>query len=146
MHSFDNFTSTKSTIFILEKNFLIFGYPHTIFTDNVTSFTSEEFQEWCKNRGTIHLNCAPYYTATNGAAEKLIQTFEKILKKFSLLPLAALNEFLMQYRPTSLDNSYLPSKILNGRQIRTLIDVLVLSVRHIIQSILSSNNLDTDNM
>ena len=68
-------TPTKSTIFILEKNFAHFGYPHTIVTDNATSFTSGEFQKWCKNRRIIHLTGALYYPATNGAAERLIQTF-----------------------------------------------------------------------
>ena len=32
-------TSKKPTISILEENFPYFGYPHTIFTDIVTSLT-----------------------------------------------------------------------------------------------------------
>ena len=68
---------------------------------------------------------APYHPATNGAAERLVQTFKKALKKSSLPPRAALQEFLMQYRRTPLESGYSPSELLNGRKIRTLIDVLV---------------------
>ncbi|KAL5491712.1 hypothetical protein EMCRGX_G017061 [Ephydatia muelleri] len=37
-------TSTKSTPELLEQDFAHFGYPHTIVSDNATSFSSEEFQ------------------------------------------------------------------------------------------------------
>eukprot|EP00731_Ephydatia_muelleri_P030080 Em0021g603a len=58
-------TSTKSTT---EQDFARVGYPHTIVSDNVTSsFSSEEFQAWCRERGIIHLTGAPYHLATNGA-------------------------------------------------------------------------------
>ena len=118
-------TSTKSTIALLEEDFAHFGYPHTIVTDNATTFTSEEFQNWCRTRGIVHLTGAPYHPATNGAAERLVQTFKKALKKSSLPPRAALQEFLMQYRRTPLESGYSPSELLNGRKIRTLIDVLI---------------------
>ena len=127
-------TSTKSTISLLEEDFAHFGYPHTIVSDNATTFTSDEFKQWCKTRGIIHLTGAPYHPATNGAAERLVQTFKKTLKKSSLSPRSALYEFLMQYRRTPLDNGYSPSELLNGRQIRTLIDVLVPSPAHLLQN------------
>lgn len=41
--------STKSTTDILEAEFAQFGYPHTIVTDNATTFTYAEFHEWCRN-------------------------------------------------------------------------------------------------
>ena len=37
-------TSSKATTDLLEQDFAHFGYPHTIVTDNSTSFLSEEFQ------------------------------------------------------------------------------------------------------
>ena len=65
-------TSTKATTQLLEKDFAHFGYPHIIVSDNGASFTSDEFQEWCKTRGIVHLTGAPYHPATNGAAERLV--------------------------------------------------------------------------
>ena len=127
-------TSTKSTTELLEQDFAHFGYPHSIVSDNATSFTSEEFQSWCRERGIIHLTGAPYHPATNGAAERLVQTFKQALSKSSLPPRAALQEFLMQYRRTPLADGYSPSELLNGRQIRAKIDTLLASPAHMAQA------------
>ena len=129
-----NSTSTKATTELLEQDFAHFGYPHTVVTDNATSFVSEEFQAWCKERGITHLTGAPYHPATNGAAERLVQTFKQALTKSSLPPRAAALEFLMQYRRTPLASGYSPSEILNGRQIRCKIDILLPSPAHIAQA------------
>ena len=67
--------SSKSTMALLEETFSHFGYPYSLVTDNASSFTSGEFLEWCKDRGIVHLTGAPYHPATNGAAERLLQTF-----------------------------------------------------------------------
>ena len=72
-------TSTRATLDLLEEDFAHFGFPHMIVTDNATTFTSEEFQSWCTERGITHLTGAPYHPATNGAAERLVQTFKKAL-------------------------------------------------------------------
>eukprot|EP00731_Ephydatia_muelleri_P019387 Em0012g212a len=126
-------TSSKATTDLLEQDFAHFGYPHTIVTDNSTSFLSEEFQTWCRERGIVHLTGAPYHPATNGAAERMVQTFKRALNKSTLSPKAALQEFLMQYRRTPLAEGYSPSEILNGRQIRSKIDILLPSPAHIAQ-------------
>lgn len=126
-------TSTRATLELLEQEFAHFGYPHTLVTDNATTFTSDEFQEWCKERGITHLSGAPYHPATNGAAERLVQSFKQSLRKSTLHPKAALQEFLMQYRRTPLDTGLSPSELLNGRQIRTKLDALVPSPAHIAQ-------------
>ena len=94
---------------------------------------SEEFQAWCKERGITHLTGAPHHPATNGAAERLIQTFKQALRKSQLPPKKALPQFLMQYRRTPTSNGYSPSELLNGRQIRTKIDTLLPSPAHVAQ-------------
>ena len=65
-------TSTKSSFWGAR-----FWHPH-----KTTSFYSEKFQAWCRERGTTHLTGAPYRPATNGA-------FMQALCK------SALQEFLM---------------------------------------------------
>ena len=126
-------TSSKSTTTILEQEFAHFGYPHTLVTDNATTFMSQEFQAWCKQRGIVHLTGAPYHPATNGAAERLIQSFKQALRKSSLPPKEALQEFLMQYRRIPFASGLSPSELLNGRRIRTKIDTLVPSIPHLLQ-------------
>ena len=91
---------------------------------------SSEFQAWCQKRGITHLTGAPYHPATNGAAERLVQTFKQTSKKSSLSPHQSSQEFLMQYRQTPLASGYSPSELLNGRQIRTKIDILLPSPAH----------------
>ena len=126
-------TSSKSTTAILEQEFAHFGYPHTLVTDNATTFMSQEFQAWCKQRGIVHLTGAPYHPATNGAAERLIQSFKQALRKSLLPPKEALQEFLMQYRRIPFASGLSPSELLNGRRIRTKIDTLVPSIPHLLQ-------------
>ena len=128
-----NSTSTKATTDLLEQDFAHFGYPHTLVTDNAPSFKSEEFQAWCKARGIIHLTGAPYHPATNGAAERMIQTMKKALRKSKLPVKPALQEFLMQYRRIPRNSGLSPSELLNGRQIRTKLDTFVPSYAHICQ-------------
>lgn len=96
-------TSTKTTTELLEEVCAHFGYPHA------TTFRSEEFQVWCRQRGIVYFTGAPYHPATNGAAERMVQSFKQSLKKSSLSPKAALQEFLLQYRHTPLDSGYSPS-------------------------------------
>ena len=106
-------TSTKSTVELLEADF----------AHNATTFTS---REWCKSRGIVHLTGAPYHPATNGAAERLVQTFKQALRKSFLPPKEALQQFLMQYRRTPLSSG----ELLNGRQLRAAIDTLTTLPAH----------------
>eukprot|EP00731_Ephydatia_muelleri_P007450 Em0003g1698a len=91
------------------------------------------FHRKSSKRAITHLTGAPYHPATNGAAERLVQTFKQALSKSSLLPRAALQEFLIQYRRTPRSEGYSPSELLNGHQIRTKIDVLLPSPAHVSQ-------------
>ena len=141
--------STKSTMELLEETFEHFGYPHSLVTDNATNFMAKYFQDWCKERGIAHLTGAPYHPATNGAAERLVQNFKQALRKSTLSSKMALHEFLMQYRRTPLPCGYLPSELLNGRQIQTKVDILLPSPAHAAQKKqmsekLRSNHKDVD--
>ena len=91
-------------------------YPHTLVTDNATTFMSQEFKAWCKQRGIVHLTGAPYHPATNGAAERLIQSFKQALRKSSLPPKEALQEFLMQYRRIPFASGLSPSELLKWKK------------------------------
>ena len=126
-------TSTQATTTLLEEDFAHFGYPHTIVSDNTTTFSSAEFQLWCHQRGIKHLTGASYHPATNGAAERMVQSFKQSPKKSKLPLRPALQGFLMQYRRTPLYTGFSPSQLLNGRQLRTKIDALLPSPAHIAQ-------------
>ena len=82
-----------TTIDILEMEFALFGFPHTVVSDNAVTSKSDEFQNWCREKGIIHLAGAPCHSVTNDAVEILLQTFKKALKKSELPSLKALQEF-----------------------------------------------------
>ena len=62
-----------------------------------------------------------------------VQTFKQALRKSDKAPKDALQDFLRNYRRTPLSTGYLPSELLNERQIRTKIDTLLPSPAHTAQ-------------
>ena len=82
------------------------------------------------NRGIDNLKGEPYHPPTNGATERLVQTFKQSLKKSSSTPHAAFQLFLMQYYRMPLPFAYSPTELLNGWQIPTKIDTLLLLPVH----------------
>ena len=119
-----NSTSSAMTIKILEEDFSHFGYPIVLVTDNATSFTSEEFQSYCRSKAITHLTDAPYRASTNGIAERMIQTFKRHVERSHLPVRQATLEFLRIFRRIPLANGRSPSELLNGRTIRTEIDLV----------------------
>ena len=73
-----NSTST-TTINKLRHLFSIHGLPQIIVSDNGTCFTSDEFRQFMENNGVRHIKSAPYHPATNGLAERAVQTFKRTL-------------------------------------------------------------------
>ena len=63
----------------------------------------------------------------------MVQSFKQALRKSDHHPKQALQEFLLHYRRTPLPAGYSPSELLNGRQIRTRIDLLLPSPAHTFQ-------------
>ena len=49
--------STKATTDLLVECCAHFGYPHSLVSDNATTFISADFQSWCKESG---INYTPY--------------------------------------------------------------------------------------
>ena len=51
--------------------------------DNGPSFKSESFRQFVSLNGIQHLTSAPYHPASNGLAERAMQTFKNAMKKLS---------------------------------------------------------------
>ena len=94
-------TTSTATIQMLRTIFACNGLPCTLVSDNRTSFTCQEFEDFLKANGNQHIKTAPYHPRSNGLAERMVQTFKKGMKKISSGTVdRKLAQFLFSYRVT----------------------------------------------
>ena len=95
-------TSSNSTIMALRNFFAAFGLTQELVSDNGPQFVSEEFETFLKLNGIKHTLCPLYHPASNGLAERNVQTFKQMLAKSNpRLPMAhRLANILFNYRNT----------------------------------------------
>jgi transposase InsO family protein len=60
------------------------GIPHTLVSDNGTSFTSQEFKDFCALNGIKHILSPVYHAASNGQCEIFVKIVKKGLKTILL--------------------------------------------------------------
>lgn len=68
------------TIDRLNKIFTTRGYPAALVSDNASIFTCPTFRNYCKDNGIFQKFSAPNHPATNGLAERMVQSLKKKLK------------------------------------------------------------------
>ena len=73
-------TTATATLDVLRDWFAQHGIPDQVVTDNGTQFTSEAFATFTKQNGIKHVRSAPYHPASNGLAERFIQSLKLSLK------------------------------------------------------------------
>ena len=96
-------------------------------TDNGPCFVSEEFEIFLAKNGVKHITTAPYHPATNGLAERAVQTVKRGLRKEKQGSMKTrLAKILMAYRSMPQSTTGMsPAQLLLGRRIRTRLDLLV---------------------
>ena len=116
------------TVSALRSIFARFGVPCRIVSDNGSQFCSEEFSDFTKKNGIKHIFSAPYHPSTNGAAERLVQSFKNSLKasKYDSGTLQLkLDQFLVTYRISPhATTGETPAKLMFGRATLTRFDLL----------------------
>ncbi|XP_048031439.1 uncharacterized protein K02A2.6-like [Megalobrama amblycephala] len=123
-------TSTK-TIQVLRGLFSRYGLPEVLVSDNGPQFTSDEFQTFLKANGVTHTRSAPFHPATNGLAERLVQTFKRALRcsKGSTSIQQRLDTFLLAYRNTPhATTKESPAMLFLHRRLRCRLDMLKANV------------------
>ena len=119
-------TNSAATIAALRSVFSRFGLPRTLVSDNGTSFTSQEFTDFVKKCGIIHVRTAPYHPQSNGQAERGVRTMKDSLRKIQGGKFQErLDHFLFHYRKTPTATTGLsPAAAMFGRPIRSRLDLL----------------------
>ena len=118
--------TSLSTIEQFRSLFSVHGLPEVLVTDNGTAFTSSEFEDFMKRNGIRHVKSAPYHPATNGQAERAVQTFKENMKKQSKDSLnTRIARFLFSYRITPhTTTGTSPAELLFGRLPCSQLDLL----------------------
>ena len=103
-----NKATSMSTINKMRFTLATHGLPEMLVTDNGTAFTSTE--AFLQKNGIRHVKSAPYHLATNGLAERAVQTFKAAMKKASTdTPIETrVSRFLFHYRVTPHSTTGIP--------------------------------------
>lgn len=123
-------TSSAVTIDVLRSLFATHGIPDVIVSDNGTSFTSVEFQDFLKKNLIRQALVAPYHPSSNGQAERMVQNVKNAIKKMTNsnglndIQLALHRYLLTQHITPHCATARSPSEILMGRKIGSLFDRL----------------------
>ncbi|XP_024921034.1 uncharacterized protein K02A2.6-like [Cynoglossus semilaevis] len=124
-HIMGNITA-PSTIEKLRQVFAVHGLPDTLVTDNGPTFTSELFSDFMGQNGIRHIRTAPFHPASNGLAERAVQTVKEGLKRMTGDSLSTrLSRFLFKYRLTpQTTTARTPAEMLMGRRPKSRLDLL----------------------
>ena len=124
--------TASKTIDELRKLFAAYGLPEQVVTDNGPQFVAEEFTLFLKQNGVKHLKCSPYHPSSNGAVERLVQSFKKSLKASESDGRTVshrLSSFLFTYCSTPhASTKASPSELFLKRLLRTHLDLLLPNV------------------
>ena len=92
--------------------FATHGLLEVLVTNNGSVFTSQEFEEFTKKNGIRHVKSSLYHPASNGLAERAVQTLKEGLKKAVAGSVEThFSRFLFHYhltRHTTTANSAVP--------------------------------------
>ena len=71
----------EKTIEVLRSLFAHYGIPEEVVSDNGPQLASEELSQFLKQNGVKFTRVPPYHPASNGAAERSVQTAKTFLTK-----------------------------------------------------------------
>lgn len=127
--------TAKSLCLVLDDIFSTFGLPQMIVSDNGPQLVSQEFKDYCKKQGILHVTSAPYHPRTNGLAERFVRTFKNRMSSTDGTPIKSrLQEFLFSYRNTPhTTTGKSPAQMMFGRQLNCVLSNIRPNKRRILQ-------------
>lgn len=136
-------TTSEKTIAVLRSIFSRNGLPEQMVSDNGPQFTSEEFILFMRRNGIKHFKSAPHHPATNGLAERFVQTFKKSIKAMEKQDISLqhkVDNFLIAYRnAVHATTNQTPAMLFMNRTLRSRIDLIKPNLRRDVQNKQFSN-------
>ena len=122
-------TSSSTAATTIEKLMLSFsthGLPNTIVSDNGPCFTAHEFKQFVKTNGVRHITTSPWHPASNGLAERAVQTVKNGIRCMEGGDIQSkVTRYLAKYRITPQSTTGVsPAQLLMKRQVRTRLDLI----------------------
>ncbi|XP_011859199.1 PREDICTED: uncharacterized protein K02A2.6-like [Vollenhovia emeryi] len=116
--------TAKTIIDECREIFASYGVPQCFITDNGRTFTSAEFKAFLGRNGVNFKYTAPYNPATNGQAERFVQTLKNALRRMDANTANVhekLCKMLLQYRsaPHATTNKS-PAELFLGRHVNQM--------------------------
>ena len=119
-----------TTARVLYNNyFSVFGFPQRLMSDQGTEFTGDVIAALCKLLGIQKIRTTPYHPQSNGSAERVHQTLQRMIGKLDpekcrKCPLH-IGSMLIAYNATrSQVTGYSPYFLMYGRRPRLPVDLL----------------------
>ena len=126
--------TAHTTARVLYNNFFsVFGFPQKLMLDQGTEFTGDVIAAMCKLLGIEKIRTMPYHPQTNGSAERVHQTLQRMIGKLDPEKRRKwpkhIRSVLIAYNATrSQVTSYSPYFLMFGRRPQLPVDLLFLTV------------------
>ena len=129
----NNHTAYTTAQVLYNNFFSVFGFPQKLMSDQGTEFTGDMIAVMCKLLGIEKIRTTPYHPQTNGSAERVHQTLQRMIGKLNPEKCRKwpehIGSVLITYNTTrSQVTSYSPYFLMFGRRPRLPVDLLFLTV------------------
>ena len=130
-----NHTAYTTARVLYNDFFSIFGFPQKLLSDQGTEFTRDMIAAMCKLLGIEKIRTTPYYPQTNGSAERVHQTLQRMIGKLNPEKRRKwpkhIGSVLIAYNATrSQVTGYSPYFLMFGRRPRLPVDLLFPTVNN----------------
>ena len=128
--------TAHTTARVLYNNFFsVIGFPQKLLSDQGTEFTGDVIAAMCKLLGIEKIRTTPYHPQTNGSAERVHQTLQRMIGKLDPEKCQKWPEHvgsvLISYNATqSQVTGYSPYFLMFGRRPRLPVDLLFPTVNN----------------
>ena len=122
--------TARTTAWVLYNNyFSVFGFPQRLMSDQGTEFCGKVISAMCSLLGVEKIRTTPYHPQTNGSAERVHQTLQRMIGKLDPEKRKKwpyhIGSILIAYNATrSMVTGFSPYFLMFGRRPRLPIDLL----------------------